>query len=280
MKRSKLFFLLWISLTQPLAAQTATETLEFARQQVQNGQYQSALKAYQRVLFFARNQYGTECYAQLAELHARLGDMQRSANYYDLLYQSARNDSIAYAALFGKTGLLILQKEYKKALLELLTLPDDLGEPWQSRRYLYEGAAHFGARQFSEARNALFLLVPYGDPRRPELERWFEKAEKTARKNPKTARNLSIVLPGAGQLYAGDVKNGVNSLLLNSGLALWFVAMWDAYSFTDAGFTVIPWLFRYYAGGFQRAGRILEQRKEEKLKQYFRSMLDVIQQKQ
>jgi hypothetical protein len=277
MKQVYWCFLLWINALL-LWGQNPAETLVFARQQARMGQSASALKAYQRVLFFARDQYGTECYAQLATLFAREGDFTRSAYYFDLLYHAAPSDSLRNEAVLGKTGILILQKEYQKALIELLAIEEDVPEPFYARRQLFLGAAYFGARDFSASKAALFKLVPAGDERRLALETHFEKAEKAARKKPRTARVLSIFLPGAGQFYAGDVKNGVNSMLLNSGLALWFVAMVDAYSFPDAAITVIPWLFRYYAGGFQRAGKILEQKKEEKLRAQFRHMLDILQQ--
>ncbi|MGC9315154.1 MAG: hypothetical protein ACP5G4_05920 [bacterium] len=41
------------------------------------------------------------------------------------------------------------------------------------------------------------------------------------RKSPELARWMSLILPGSGQFYAGDLGNGLKSLGINS--ALWFV---------------------------------------------------------
>jgi len=277
MKRSFWCCLLWINCLI-ISAQTASETLEFARLQAAQGYTASALKAYQRVLFFARDRYAGECYAQLADLHAQEGNYPRSAFYYDLLYHAAPNDSTRYAALFGKAGVLLLQHEYQKSLIELLALDENIPEPWRSSRRLYLGAAYFGARDFNAAHDVLLKLLPDSADaqRRAEFERLFEKTRKIARKRPETATALSVFIPGAGQLYAGDVKNGLNSLLLNTALTLGFIAMTQTYSFSDALLTVTPWLFRYYAGGIKRTGIILEEKKEEKLRKKFRAVLTVL----
>jgi TM2 domain-containing membrane protein YozV len=256
------------------SAQTAEETLRFAREQIGIGNHALALKTYERVLFFTGDRYREECYGQLAALHALEGSAEKAAFYCDLLYQSASSDSLRYEALFQKVGLLMLQNHYKKALLELFALPKKLSEPWASRRCLYLGAAHFGARDFRAARADLLPLFAAEDVEgRQKFERLMRQAERVARKSPKTARWLSVVLPGAGQFYAGDVKNGLNSLLLNAALGYWFVSTGISYTYIDAAATVAPWLFRYYGGGFKRAGEILEKKKEERLRKIFRAVL-------
>lgn len=269
-----LFFLCWISAASALPAQTVDEALLFARAQLAEGNHALALKTYQRVLYFSGNRHREECQGQLAILHTEAGNLEKATFFYDLIYQSASTDSLRYEALFNKTGLLMLQNQYKKALLELLSLPKNLPQPWASRKQLYLGAAHFGLRDFKSARQDLLPLFAADDlAGRAEFERLMREAERVARKNPKTARLLSILLPGAGQFYAGDIRNGLNSLLLNAVLGYWFVATGLNYSFIDAAATVSPWLFRYYGGGIRRAGEILERKKEERLRKIFNKVL-------
>ena len=83
-----------------------------------------------------------------------------------------------------------------------------------------------------------------------------------------------MVLPGAGQFYAGDYKNGINSLLINALLGYWLISAGISFTFLDAAATVSPWLFRYYAGGMRRAGEILEKKKEEGLRKVFGKVLE------
>lgn len=274
MIRRLLFFLYWISISFQANAQTVDESLLFARRQLADGNKTLALKTYQRVLFFGAEKYRDECQRQLAALHAENGDFEKSAFYCDLLYQSAGTDSLKFEALFSKTGMLMLQNQYKKALLELLSLPQDLPEPWLSRKRLYLGAAHFGIREFDLARQDLLPFFATGDKATLEqFESLMRQAKHISRKSPKTARWLSTFLPGAGQFYAGDIRNGINSLLLNALLGYWFVSTGLSYTFLDAAATVCPWLFRYYGGGIRRAGEILEKKKEERLRKVFRKIL-------
>lgn len=277
MIRRHLFFLCWISTATFLPAQTVEESLLFARQQLAEGNHPLALKTYQRVLFFGKDRFRDECQRQMAALYAEQGDFVKAVFYYDLLYESATSDSLRYDASFNKTGILMLQNQYKKALLELLSLPKNLPEPWKSRKQLYLGAAHFGIREFELARQDLLPLFAENDVEgRATFERLMRQAERTARKSPKTARILSMVLPGAGQFYAGDYKNGLNSLTLNVLLGYWFVSTGISYSLVDAFATVTPWFFRYYGGGVRRAGEILEKKKEARLRSIFRKSLETI----
>jgi len=273
-----LFFLCWISTQDVLQAQTAAESMRFAEEQVAAGNQSLALKTYQRVLFFSGDQYKEVCQRHLATLFAAQGEFEKAAFYYDLLYQSAKTDSLRYEALFSKTGLLMLQSQYKKALLELLSLPQNLPEPWMSRKRLYLGAAHFGIREFDLARQDLLPLFALEDHSgRSKFEQLMRQAERISRKSAKKARNLSMVLPGAGQFYAGDYKNGINSLLVNALLGYWLVSTGISFTFLDAAATVSPWLFRYYAGGMRRAGEILEKKKEEGLKKVFGKVLEELE---
>lgn len=274
MKLRRLFFLCWISAISFLPAQTPEAALLFARDQAAAGNHAHALKTYQRVLFFSGDRYRDECQRQLATLYAAQGDYGKATFYCDLLYQNAATDSLRYEALFSKTSMLMLQNEYKSALLELFSLPKNLPEPWMSRRRLFLGAAHFGIREFDLARADLLPLFDAEDKKGREVfERLMKQAERASRKSPKTARVLSTFLPGAGQFYAGDVKNGINSFVLNALLAYWFVATGTAYTFVDAAATVTPWLFRYYGGGIRRSGEIVEKKKEEKLRKIFQKVL-------
>lgn len=277
MTLKRFFFLCWISTAGVLTAQTADQTLVFAREQLAAGNQELAIKTYQRVLFFAGNRHRDECQRQLAAMHAAAGNFDKAIYYCDLLYQSAENDSLRFEALFSKTGLLMLQNQYKKALLELLSLPKNIPEPWLSRKRLYLGAAHFGIRDFDAARADLLPLFAADDLEgKKEFERLMRQAERAARKSPKTARWLSTFLPGAGQFYAGDIKNGLNSLLLNAALGYWFVATATSFTVVDAAASISPWLFRYYGGGIKRAGDIVQKKKEEKLRKIFGKILTTL----
>ena len=69
-----------------------------------------------------------------------------------------------------------------------------------------------------------------------------------------------MCLPGLGQFYAGDIKNGINSLVINALFVGLFTYSFVTISPIDAYFSVLPWFQRYYKGGYTKAGIIAEQK--------------------
>ena len=90
--------------------------------------------------------------------------------------------------------------------------------------------------------------------------------------NPKTALVLSIIFPGAGQIYAGDVKDGINSLLLTSFIAVVAVYVAFEYQPLDA-ISIVPWFMRFYQGGIFNAKKIAETNRQFNRNQIFNNIL-------
>lgn len=277
MKQNALFFLLWISWSG-LFGQSSAQCMEIARQQIELNNDTSARKILQRVIFFDRKTYGTECYELLGAINFRLANYAQSEFYYDLLFQNVRTDSLRTLALYGKIGALILQDKYRQARLELLNLPASNNPEAVGKKHLFMGACYFGERNFDKAEQELMALIPPENvAEKKEFQRLMEKARHYNRKNPNTAKWLSIFVPGLGQLYAGDYRNGINSMLLNALTATWFVFTAVTISLPDAGMSVGSWLLRYYAGGYKRAPVIVEEKKKERLDRSFQKMLPLLQ---
>jgi len=64
---------------------------------------------------------------------------------------------------------------------------------------------------------------------------------------------------------------------LNAALLTWFVGYAFTYGTLDATFTIGPWFYRYYLGGFQRAGKLVMQKKTQRLDRLFLEIIDVLQ---
>ena len=91
-----------------------------------------------------------------------------------------------------------------------------------------------------------------------KLEVLFEAATDIPLKSTQVARVLSTILPGAGQVYAGDWRGGLNALLLNGVLgALAVDLVLDGY-YVDAGLWGVFIFWRYYRGNTFRAGQAAE----------------------
>ena len=269
--RQNIILLLFLFTITFSYSQTLEETFAYANEQMQQQEYENALGAYQRALFFDKK-LGDNIYYNLAECHFKLNHFEQASKYYDLAYYAALNDSLKFDALFHKTNCLLLLHNYKNALIELLSLDDSLPQYWQSKKYFYFGIAYFGLEDFDNAENYFEKTDP---SQKSDIENIFVQNKKVSKINPKTARILSIILPGLGQLYCGDVRNGINSFILTSGFFALAIYTMFTYSIVEAFVSVLPWLQRYYLGGFQSAATIAQRKKEEKRAEIYQQLMDV-----
>ncbi|MCX8491488.1 MAG: hypothetical protein ORN54_10510, partial [Cyclobacteriaceae bacterium] len=97
------------------------------------------------------------------------------------------------------------------------------------------------------------------------LEDPYENRREYKMKAPDKASNLSYVLPGVGQWYAGYFGKGVVSAFINGGLITFSVlSMVQGYYFSGA-FTGV---LLFYNGGIRYAGVLASQRNDEKAKKF------------
>ena len=82
---------------------------------------------------------------------------------------------------------------------------------------------------------------------------------------------LSIILPGSGQVYSGDLKDGLNSLLLLSGLF---------YLGTSGSLinpvAIFPFFYRYYIGGILNAKQTAGEKRKEKQYDYYANLKEIL----
>ena len=108
-----------------------------------------------------------------------------------------------------------------------------------------------------------------------KIDSLFVVLESIKGPKPKKARILSTFLPGLGQLYAGDIKNGINSFVLTGVLFVLGINTAINLTLLDALMTVAPWFQRYYMGGYNRAENIAAEKFKEKQNRVFLSILSV-----
>jgi tetratricopeptide (TPR) repeat protein len=266
-------FLLLISTN--IYAQDLKQTFDFANELFSKKDYEGATETYRRVIFFDKSdEYRKGCYQNIADCLYETQNYEEAADYYELAYFQANSDSLKTEILFRKTSCYLLQNDSKRAEIELLNLSTNLN-PEQSRRLtFYSAILHFSTGKFKESETE-FLALTTDSVKRQNIREIFLKNEKVSKMNPKKAKILSTILPGMGQFYAGDVKNGLNSFLLVGGILTWgILASFEAVSPWDAFFTMVPWVQRYYTGGIKRAETITINRIQQKRSRIYNQLLD------
>jgi hypothetical protein len=98
-----------------------------------------------------------------------------------------------------------------------------------------------------------FDEIPSAAGAAAEIDALFLDALNRSQKSEKAARLLSTFLPGLGQTYAGDWKNGLNALLLNGVLGYITLDAAIERDYDDALLSFFFLFYRYYAGNRYRA---------------------------
>ncbi|GAB4404455.1 MAG: hypothetical protein OHK0039_04620 [Bacteroidia bacterium] len=260
-----------------LPAQDLHQTLAFASQRYAQGDAAGALRAYRRALFFAPDSLEGADLRALADCYVQLGEPGAAQRYLDLAYARTRDDSLRQELLFQKALAYILAGQYDFALIELYTA--DAATPYFARKQaFFEGVVRFQKGAFAEAEQ-LFLraIDSTAYPQQAAaIHALFRENERLQRFKPSKVRWMSIIFPGLGQLYLGEYRHAVNSLVLTGGLIVLFGYASVTLTFVDAMISVMPWFQRYYAGGYQLAYTLAGQKIQRERSRIYQALLDQV----
>lgn len=276
LKRKILFILLFSGIASLASGQTPEDALNFANEQYHLKNYSVALKEYQRYFFFRPEPVAAVFY-NIGNCFQNTGQFNSAVEFYDKAFNNFIVDSLRINALFKKIECYILQHEYGLALTELFGISDTVSKADIYKREFYTGVCYFGMADYENAGQSFVNSIDttFGD-QRSQIRQLFADKKNFERPNPKTALLLSMLFPGLGQFYTGDIRNGMNSLLLTSALAYLGFSVAFEQSPLDAIITVLPWFQRYYQGGYLKAEQIAITKRAEKKARIYKRTLAII----
>ena len=263
MKSLQGLYIIVISLFIPLAAygQTVEQLIDFADLKYEQGQYQLAAMEYQRALFFGSKEKIGSLYHSTGDCYFQLGEYDKAGRNYQFAASMAKNASQKAGIQLKETSCLLLDKKYNLALLKLFNFPENLNDSLFRKQQILFGIAYFGLADFEKSEQH-FVKACIEKDQVLQIEQYFD-SKKLMRPHPKLAYWMSVFIPGSGQFYAGDIKNGMNSFILSIGLAVLTYNIAVSKSILDAVMTVFPWWQRYHIGGYNAAERIANKKRQE-----------------
>jgi tetratricopeptide (TPR) repeat protein len=216
--------------------------------------YHDAITEYKRFAFF--NPEG----ADAAYAFYKMGLAYRSDHKWEEAVDALRASILAteYPKIADERRIilattLIASGNYSLARLELLKVSETSLRP---KSVYFYGIASLYMSDWDEAREAFgqFYSRYAGGQmtdRVEEIERVLVSVE-TSYKSARLARFLSTIMPGLGQMYAGDWRDGLNALVLN-GLAIGLIAnAIHRRDYRDAAL-ISSISIRYYTGNIYKA---------------------------
>jgi len=273
----KLLFIIHFSLicSSFLLSQNIHLVKEYADEQYEKGNFSLALKEYQRVLLFDKDQQYNEVYGHIASLFFELEDFDNALIYYDFAWKATEKDSLKLELTFRKTLCHYKLDRYYLGLTELYGLPDQMSPYFESKRNLYFAICYYGLEDHDQSMHHLSQLVDSSGYKL--IESSFAELSKAQKKyDPDRLEMMSIFLPGLGQTVAGDIGSGMNSLLLLGGITTYSYYTMLTYSILDGTLVLITWFYRYYTGGHKKAYQLGVERIMEYKNQTYLRILDIV----
>ena len=220
------------------------------------GNYDAAITEYKRFLFFHPDD------SRVGEVYYNIGIAYRAEGLWTEAVTALR--TATYLAIDSETKsayqlalavTLIATQNYDLAQLELIKVVLRKPSVPLFRRALFlQGVTYIYQFRWEDARN---VLKDYTTDEK--LDARFDSAINMPQKSVKIAGVLSTILPGAGHIYAGDWRDGLNALLLNSAFGFLTVdAALDGH-YTDAALWAGIVFLRYYRGNTFRAKAAVSQ---------------------
>jgi hypothetical protein len=272
-----IFILLTDFYIQTAGSQNLEYVIKFADSQYEQRNFAIATIEYQRALFFnnkdSLNEY---LFKQVANCFFFQQDYLNAALYYDYSYSTSKSDSLKYELIFKKSACYILSLKFKYAMNELVNLNDSLPSYFEKKRNYYLGICYFGLEDFSKAENYFINAIDQKDISNKKLiQELFRNKKDYMLPKPETAQLLSIILPGLGQLYAGDIKNALNSFLLIDAFIVLALSVSVNYTIFETFIAVFPWFQRYYQGGYQKAKQIATNKRKIKRNNFYHRLNNI-----
>jgi len=237
-----------------------------ARELTRAGNYDEAITEYKRLLCFSLDSNEiVELWYQIAELYKKQGKLDSAIITINRAISYTRNDSLS-SALRIEAGILeLVAGNFTTAELELLRVATFAKETAnQKRAYFILGICQLFQKKWDEAKKSLLLS---GVEERL-LDSIFTPEDLPRRLSPSTAEWLSTFIPGAGQIYSGDWRNGINALLLNAGTAYLLINSLLARRIGDALIVYFPLFYRYYSGNRLKTKEIAITRNDKTHRRY------------
>lgn len=274
--RSRLFIILIEFLIIPAVySQTIQQIKSFSDEQFVNGDYELALKEYQRVLLFDTTHLYNDIYSKIASIYYDKKDYDKAIEYFNLSWRAEQNDSLKNEIALKKALCNFKTDNYYAALNELFDINPGNSFYFKNKINLYFGICYFGLNDYDDSETYFIKLV--NSAGNLELQKLFKDLNKFNKKfSPERIELMSMLLPGLGQIYTGDIKSGLNSVLLLSLATTYGIITAVNYSLIDGLLVLTSWFYRYYMGGAMHANNLANVKILKRKAQYYSTILKII----
>jgi len=258
-----------------LHASSVDSVRAFANNRFYAGDYDLAVKEYLRLYHFG-GESDPGILMRLGDSYYHLGDWRQARLYYEQVYRNSSDEELIKRARFKKISSLILEKSYNQALIDLYNIPDSLYRKHLTEVDMLYAICHFGLEDFEKSELSFKHAVGEDEDAIARIDSIFDLKKYFNKPKPGIASTLSLIIPGSGQVYSGDISDGINSFILTGAFLV--LASYVAFEYTlmDAIVIALPWYQRYYMGGINNASEAAIAERQSRRSYVYKMLLDTV----
>lgn len=218
------------------------------------GAWNEAITEYERYVFFHPDSPSVTVLRAIADLYGKQGNFRKAVETLDRALLLSLDDSLRDEIRIEAAAFNVAAGDYQTAELELIrigafTLSPEIRD--RSNRYLC--LVYCMSMDWAKLKKLLDESALFEATRRVLIVSLIANNEARHRVSPAAAQWMSTVLPGLGQVYAHDVRNGCNALAISFATGYLTVhSVMNGY-FQEAILTDVTLFWRYYSGNRWRA---------------------------
>jgi tetratricopeptide (TPR) repeat protein len=243
-------------LSLAVAAQGEQGDLGFAQSLLEQGDYEGAITEFKRSLFLNPASESTSvAQYRIALAYRNLEQWDRCAEALNKSIRAEKDDSLRTEQEIMLGAVTAAKGDFDLAEFQLVRIEVYAQYPVLRRKAAFlRGICCVYQAKWEEARSA--FRTAFADSLgtaefyhlRGQIDSLTLTAELQPRKSPELAKWLSTFLPGLGQFYAHDWRNGLNALAINSATGYLLVDNILEHDWRDALLTYLFLFGRYYFG--------------------------------
>jgi tetratricopeptide (TPR) repeat protein len=260
---------------------------------MENENYDQAITEYMRFIYFSRGDNyshlqnpSTQDQEIIAEVLYKIGVCYRNQDEWQkaihVISQSLRyttNDSLRDNRKLSLAIIRIATADYSAAEMELIRLIHFTKiNSVKYKSHFFLGICHLYQFRWQEAQIQFkeYYLKTVKNPD-PKLDSLLSEANSIHYRSPQKAKWLSTFIPGTGQAYSGDIKNGLNALAINllTGYLVTDAFMDERYQ--DLILSHIALFLRFYQGNRANAEYTAESYNDRLNKKTAKRILDYLE---
>ncbi|MFC1725180.1 tol-pal system YbgF family protein [candidate division KSB1 bacterium] len=248
-KRAVFIILLWI-LSAAGISQEITD-LKFAEYLYNTGQFYDAITEYKRVLFFNNgHKLKADIFYKIGICYKNGGFPDNSLFYITKAIENETDNRLRNTYQFEFAKIMMKKGDYTTAKMELEDLMDrKLPSSMADSVNYFLGWSEISMLNWLSAEN-YFKNIKKSSYNTSQLFKSCIEGKKLKYKSAVKAILLSTFIPGAGQIYAGELLDGIIAFVLNAGIIYYLTD-----SILDKRYTDTALIYYFLFGRFYPANR-------------------------